>query len=212
MATFQDIVRQAVSDPGSITPRGDNFEEPITHWSARAVIELLQVTHGVDPDAVYAGTPASNALMENSTLRGQLDSVAHARDMAQRELRNMRQQVKRAHELLHEAWGIIANAENFKHELICEHEHCAEPDNHLYTKWLNQPIGPLEWRQAANTWRDGFHAAVGIQTEVDLSVVVRRARRATREEIGEALDGGPMKEGVFYPEVRVPGGSGEATS
>jgi hypothetical protein len=211
MTTYTEILRQAVNDPGSIVPRGDNFEEPLGHWQARAVIEILQVTHGVDPDGVYAGTPASNALMEHATLRGKLEAAEHARDMAQRELRNVRQQVKRAHELLHEAWGVIANAENFKHELICEHEHCIDPGNHLYTTWRNQPIGPLEWRQAANTWRDGFHAAVGIQTEADSQVAARRPRRATPEEIAEALDGGPMKEEVFYPEVRLPGEAG-ATS
>lgn len=173
MTTFQDIIRRAVSDPGSIVPRGDNYEEPIPHWSARAVIEILQVTHGVDPDAVYSGTPASNALMENATLRGKL---------------------ARAEQMLHDAWTIIANAEQFKHELICEASHCVERQ-HVYDpeKFQSVPVGGEEgdaWRAAATAWRDRWHETL--------------PRLASIAEVGEALNGGPMKDGVLYPEVIAP--------
>jgi hypothetical protein len=172
LTTFQDVIRRAVGDPGSIVPRGDNFEEPITHWSARAVIEILQVTHGVDPDAVYSGTPASNALMENATLRGKL---------------------ARAEQMLHDAWTIIANAENFKHELRCEASHCVEGE-HVFDLEAPVPVGPEDWRTAAADWRDRWHAT--------LPKLLPTPRPATTEEVADALAGGALKSGVVYPEMR----------
>jgi hypothetical protein len=193
LTTFQDIIRQAVSDPGSITPRGDNFEEPISRWSARAVIELLQVTHGVDPDAVYSGTPATKALMENAELRGKLERAEDARDMAQRDLRNLRQADKALRELLHDAWTVIANAENFKHDLRCEASHCVE-GAHVFDMAAPIPVGPEEWRDAATRWRDRWHAT--------LPALPPTPRPATTEEVAEALAGGALKSGVVYPEMR----------
>ena len=193
MTTFQDIIRQAVSDPGSITPRGGDFDEPIPHWSARAVIELLQVTHGVDPDAVYAGTPAANALMANAGLRGELERAADARDLAQRELRNLRHTEGELRGLLRDAWTIIANAENFKHELRCESSHCVE-GQHVFDLEAPVPIGSEEWRAAATAWRDLWHKT--------LPSLPPTPRPATTEEVAAALAGGELKPGVVYPEMR----------
>lgn len=193
LTTFQDIIRQAVSDPGSITPRGDNFQEPIGHWSARAVVELLHVTHGVDPDAVYSGTPASNALMANAELRGKLERAEDARDLAQRELRNLRQNDKLLRELLHDAWTVIANAENFKHELRCESSHCVE-GQHVFDLEAPVAVGPEDWRDAATRWRDRWHAT--------LPTVEPVPRAATTEEVADVLAGGEPKPRVVYPEMR----------
>lgn len=44
--------------------------------------------------------------------------------------------------LAHDAWGLIANAEDFKHELV---------------DGQSVPIGDEQWRQAATAWRDRFH-------------------------------------------------------
>lgn len=44
--------------------------------------------------------------------------------------------------LAHDAWGLIAAAENFKHNLV---------------GGTAEPIGPREWRNAATQWRDRFH-------------------------------------------------------
>ena len=37
-------IRFAIFDPGAITPRGDNFEEPLYAWQARAAAYLLPET------------------------------------------------------------------------------------------------------------------------------------------------------------------------
>lgn len=36
-------IREAIADPGRFTTRRDNSEEPISHWSARAVVSVLSV-------------------------------------------------------------------------------------------------------------------------------------------------------------------------
>ncbi len=141
--TFEQVLRRAIGDPGSITPRL-NDEESVTHWSARAVSEILRVTHGTDPHGHFPGTPATEALLENCSLRAALHSTAR------------RAAVQRT--LLHDAWGLIASAENTKHELVCEHEHCARGE-HEHPNLNMRPIGPADWREAMAAWRDRWHAA-----------------------------------------------------
>ncbi|URN11304.1 hypothetical protein LUW77_03155 [Streptomyces radiopugnans] len=34
-------LRRAIGDPGTFTPRGDNFTEPVTSWQARAVMAAI---------------------------------------------------------------------------------------------------------------------------------------------------------------------------
>lgn len=38
------LIRRAIADPGQFLPRGDNYAEPITSWSARAVVAALDGT------------------------------------------------------------------------------------------------------------------------------------------------------------------------
>jgi hypothetical protein len=45
-------LRQAIADPGHYLPRGDNYEEPIHAWSARAVLHVfgvVQAAEGEEP-------------------------------------------------------------------------------------------------------------------------------------------------------------------
>ncbi len=35
------LIAHAISDPGAFTPRGQNYEEPIIAWVARAVFKAL---------------------------------------------------------------------------------------------------------------------------------------------------------------------------
>lgn len=35
-------IRQAVADPGSFLPRGNNYEEPVPRWSSRAVVRVIE--------------------------------------------------------------------------------------------------------------------------------------------------------------------------
>lgn len=35
------LIRRAIADPNQFVPRGDNYTEPITSWSARAVQKAL---------------------------------------------------------------------------------------------------------------------------------------------------------------------------
>ncbi|MGA4864163.1 hypothetical protein ACPB9J_16100 [Streptomyces lavendulocolor] len=37
------LLRLAISDPGAITPRGDNYEEPLLDWQARAVATAFDI-------------------------------------------------------------------------------------------------------------------------------------------------------------------------
>lgn len=37
----EQALRRAIGDPGSFTPRGDNYEEPIVRWEARAALLAL---------------------------------------------------------------------------------------------------------------------------------------------------------------------------
>lgn len=47
-ATLHRRLVQAIADPGHWTPRGDNYEESITSWSARAVVLALAVDEPAD--------------------------------------------------------------------------------------------------------------------------------------------------------------------
>lgn len=47
LVTLEEII-QRISDPGAFTPRGDDFQEPIITWGARAVMLLLQERMGVN--------------------------------------------------------------------------------------------------------------------------------------------------------------------
>jgi len=72
---------------------------------------------------------------------------------------DLRQRLAAADDLLHDAWGIIANAENFKHELVCKDDPpCdASVDRHEMSELKAVPIGPWKWRDAATTWCDRWH-------------------------------------------------------
>jgi hypothetical protein len=151
--TFEEVLRRAIGNPGSITPRL-NDEESTTRWSARAVGEILRITHGVDPHGHFPHTPATEALLENASLRGALHQAARLAAVQRTAAR--RAAVQRT--LLHEAWGLIANAENTKHSLTCEHPHCSGGE-HQHPNLLTEPIGPADWREAMAAWRDRWHAA-----------------------------------------------------
>jgi hypothetical protein len=96
---------------------------------------------------------------ETDELHGKLERAEDARDLAQRELRNARQRLSVAEDLLHDAWGVIANAENFKNTLICKVRglDCPDIQGHPVDELEAVPIGPQEWRDAATTWRDRWH-------------------------------------------------------
>lgn len=63
-------------------------------------------------------------------------------------------------ELLHRAHGIIANAENFRHTLPCQHDHCKLNQHEIVIgdEYPPEPIGDPAWRDAAHRWNKGFHA------------------------------------------------------
>ena len=63
-------------------------------------------------------------------------------------------------ELLHRAHGIIANAENFKHTLPCQHDHCKANLHEIVIgeQYPPEPIGDPAWRDAAHSWNELFHA------------------------------------------------------
>lgn len=49
MITTEEIAHR-LSDPGAFTKRGDNYNEPLPAWCARAVMELIQQQ---SPSALY---------------------------------------------------------------------------------------------------------------------------------------------------------------
>lgn len=46
-------IRFAISDPGSITPRGDSYEESLPNWSARAVALALGIDTSNNPHPAF---------------------------------------------------------------------------------------------------------------------------------------------------------------
>lgn len=134
MTTVDEMVARAIGDPGSMIPR--KGDETTTQWTTRAVMEIIQVFIGVDQDAHYAGTPAMRALMENADLRDRL---------------------RVADDLLHDANGIICNAEDNKFTLPCLDVHCVER-NHTLDLDNPQPIGDQEWKNAARRWATTWHS------------------------------------------------------
>jgi hypothetical protein len=42
MADLQQELRQALGDPGSFLPRGDDYQEHIIDWQQRAVLQVLR--------------------------------------------------------------------------------------------------------------------------------------------------------------------------
>lgn len=134
MKTIDDIIARAIGDPGSIVPR--EGDEIVTRWSTRAVTAIMATAFGVDPEANYPGTPAFRALMENAQLHSRL---------------------RVADDLLHEANGIICNAENLKMTLTCLAAHCVDRD-HVLDLDNPVPIGDQDWRDAQRRWADRWHA------------------------------------------------------
>lgn len=96
------------------------------------------------------------ALLSCSTMGEAFDRM----EQTLAELATARREAEQARELLHEAWGVIANAENFKHTLRCDASHCVEGD-HILDLDNPVPIGPQEWRDAAYRWRDHWHSFTG---------------------------------------------------
>jgi hypothetical protein len=140
MKTFNDAIAQAIGDPGSITPRGD--DKTVTRWATRAVAAILATALGVDREGHYPGTPATLALLENAGLRERL---------------------RVADDLLHEANGIICSAENLKMTLKCEASHCVEGD-HVLDLDNPVPIGDQDWRDAQRRWAERWHGFIRSET------------------------------------------------
>lgn len=59
--------------------------------------------------------------------------------------------------LAFDAAGVIASAEGFKHDLVCEHgRRCPDFDAHPMSELGTEPVGPQDWRDAARAWLDRF--------------------------------------------------------
>jgi hypothetical protein len=132
-ATFYDHLVRAIADPGSILARQEGTSIP--EWGARAVLALINGVYGPSGSVNYSGTPAFDAMITAQQHR--------AATLA-------------AGDLLHDAWGIIANAENFKATTVCAHRHCAEREHEIVIG-MTEPIGDQQWRDAATAWRDRWH-------------------------------------------------------
>lgn len=65
---IEDFIARAITDPESVV-EGWPQEARINHQT-RAVMSLLYVMIGPDREGHYAGTPATQALMDNAALRG----------------------------------------------------------------------------------------------------------------------------------------------
>jgi hypothetical protein len=50
----QAVILRAISDPGKVVERGENYYEPIAHWQMRAVVASL--TRPADPAIPAGGT------------------------------------------------------------------------------------------------------------------------------------------------------------
>lgn len=83
--SVEDYIARAIGDPGSIVERYEN--EPTARWSARAVGLLLSVMFGPDSKGYYAGTPATEALMDNAQLRGSVARLHEDVEMWRRRAR-----------------------------------------------------------------------------------------------------------------------------
>lgn len=64
------LIRRAICDPGQFLPRGDDYTEPITSWSARAVVAALA--------AAGVPEPAENSVI-HPTRRAEAEAVFGAR-------------------------------------------------------------------------------------------------------------------------------------
>lgn len=72
MNKIEDMVAQAIGDPGSIVPRAGD-DETVTRWATRAVLEVLEVgIIGLGNSAELPDNPAMRALVQNAVLRDRL--------------------------------------------------------------------------------------------------------------------------------------------
>lgn len=145
MNKIEDMVAQAIADPGSMVARlSDN--EPITRWATRAVLEVLETgIIGLGNSADLPETPAMRALAENAALRDRL---------------------RVADDLLHDANGVIFASENLKLTLPCLSSHCVEGE-HVRDMGSPQPIGDQDWRDAAKRWGQTWQAFNAADQRVD---------------------------------------------
>lgn len=136
MNKVEDMVAQAIGDPGSMVARLSDSES-VTRWATRAVLEVLEVgIIGLGNSADIPETPAMRALAENAALRTRL---------------------RVADDLLHDANGVICNAENFKSELRCKWGEHSDISGHSPDELEAVPIGPQDWRDAAKRWAVSWH-------------------------------------------------------
>lgn len=72
--SIEKFIERAIADPSSVLERDYPLEPPARH-STRAVMSLLAVMFGPDPEGFYPGTPATRALMDNAQLRSMVTTL-----------------------------------------------------------------------------------------------------------------------------------------
>jgi len=113
-----------------------------------------------DREIGEAITMRDDALAEWSRRYNGLESasqaVGHSLTLQIRRNDQLRSRLRVADDLLHEANGVICNAENLKMALKCMAAHCVEGD-HVLDLDNPVPIGAQDWRDAQRRWAERWH-------------------------------------------------------